>query len=287
MEMEWSLNKLYTSFDSKEFKEDMVQFEDSMENIKKWTIENCNSYTNSKLKIETYINFENKVSDYVNRLFNYAELTISVNTNDETANKISEELSNKLTELARPATIFSKWLSSIENLEFLIEDSDLLKQHSYYIMDLAQNAKYLLSDNEEELIAKMKNSGSNAWSKLHNKLTSTVLVHININGEEKNLPLSSIRNMAYDKDTKLRSNAYKAELKSYEQIAESSAACLNGIKGEVITLSNARGYTSPLHNALENSKMDSETLDVMLRAMMESLPSFEKYFRKKVMLLSV
>ena len=82
----------------------------------------------------------------------------------------------------------------------------------------------MLSDNEEELIAKMKNSGSNAWSKLQNILTSTLLVHININGEDKSLPLSTIRNMAYDKDITVRKNAYEAELKSYDAIAESSAA---------------------------------------------------------------
>lgn len=285
MEMKWSLNKLYTSFDSKEFKEDMILFENSMEYIKKWSIENCNSYTNSKLKIETYIKFESELSDCVNKLYNYAELILSVDTKNEVANKISEELSNKLAELVRPATIFSKWLYSIKDLESLIEDSPLLKEHSYYIRDLAQNAKYLLSDNEEELIAKMKNSGSNAWSKLQNKLTSSLLAHININGEDKILPLSTIRNMAYDKDSILRKNAYEAELKSYAQIAESSAACLNGIKGEVITLCTARGYKSPLHNALESSRMDSETLDVMLSAMMESLPSFEKYFRKKAEIL--
>ena len=59
MEMKWSLNQLYTSFDSKEFKEDIISFENSIEHIKKWTIENCNSYNNSKIKIEAYINFEN------------------------------------------------------------------------------------------------------------------------------------------------------------------------------------------------------------------------------------
>ena len=52
-------------------------------------------------------------------------------------------------------------------------------------------------------MAKMKNSGSNAWSKLQNILTSTLSVHININGEDKKLPLSTVRNMAYDKDSKI------------------------------------------------------------------------------------
>jgi len=285
MEMKWSLNKLYTSFESKEFKEDIIRFENYIEYIKEWTIENCNSYTDAIIKIEAYINIENELSDLVNKLYNYVELTLSVDTKNEASSKFSEKISYKLAELAKPSTIFSKWLNSIEILESLIEESSLMKEHSYYIQDLAKNAKYLLSDAEEELIAKMKNSGSNAWSKLQNILTSTLLVNININGKDERLPLSTIRNMAYDKDSVLRKNAYEAELKSYELIAESSAASLNGIKGEVITLSKARGYESPLLNALESSRMDKETLDAMLTAMIECLPFFEKYFRKKASLL--
>ena len=283
--MKWSLNKLYTSFDSNEFKEDMICFETSIDHIKKWTIKNCNHTNNAKVKIEAYINFQNEFNELVNKLYNYAELTLSVDTKNEIASKFSEKLSFKLAELAKPTTIFSKWLDSIENIKYLIENSPLLTSHSYYIMDLVKNAKYLLSDTEEELMAKMKNSGSNAWSKLQNTLTSTLLVDININGEDKKLPLSMVRNMAYDKNSNFRKNAYQAELKSYDSIAESSAASLNGIKREVITLSEARGYESPLHNTLENSRMDKETLDAMLSAMMESLPYFEKYFRKKAELL--
>jgi len=285
MDMKWSLNELYTSFDSKEFKEDMISFENSIEHIKKWALENCNTSNNPKEKIEYYINFENEFSDVVNKLYNYAELTLSVDTKNELANKFSEKMAFKLSDLAKTYTIFSKWLNSIENIESLIDNNSILKSHSYYLLDLVKNSKYLLSGSEEELMAKMKNTGSNAWSKLQNILTSTLLVNININGEDKNLPLSVIRSMAYDKDKSTRKNAYTAELKSYDVIAESSAAALNGIKGEVITLCKSRGYESVLHNSLENSRMDKETLDVMLSAIMESLPSFEKYFRKKAELL--
>jgi len=285
MDMKWSLNELYTSFDSKEFKEDMISFENSIKLIKKWAIENCNTSNNSEEKIEYFINFENRFSDAVNRLYNYGELTLSVDTKNEIASKFSEKMASKLSDLAKTYTIFSKWLNSIENLESLIENNSLLKSHSYYLLDLVKNSKYLLSGNQEELIAKMKNSGSNAWSKLQNILTSTLSVPININGEDKTLPLSVVRSMAYDKDKTTRKNAYDAELKSYDVIAESSAAALNGIKGEVITLCKSRGYESVLHNSLENSRMDKETLDVMISAIMESLPSFQKYFRKKAELL--
>lgn len=278
MDMKWSLSELYSSFDSEEFKDDMVSFENSIEHINKWTLENCNNSNNPKEKIETYINFENEFNDLVNKLYNYAELSTSVDTKNEVANKISERIAFKLSELAKPSTIFSKWLNSIKDLNSVIEASPHLKSHSYYLMDLAKNSKFLLSDVEEELMAKMKNSGSDAWSRLQNVLSSNLIVDITINGEAKKLPLSMVRNMAYDKDKNNRKDAYESELKAYDKIAESSAFALNSIKGEVITLSKTRGYESVLQNTLENSRMDKETLDVMLSAMMESLPSFQKYF---------
>ncbi|WP_298840363.1 M3 family oligoendopeptidase, partial [Clostridium sp.] len=285
MDMNWSLNELYSSFESKEFKDDMVSFENSIEYINKWTLENCNNPNNPKEKIKFYINFENKFNDLVNKLYNYAELSTSVDTKNEVSSKISEKIAFKLALLAKPTTIFSKWLNSIEDLNSLIEDSPLLKSHSYYLKELAKNAKFLLNDAQESLMAKMKNSGSDAWSRLQNVLSSNLIVDITINGETKKLPLSIVRNMAYDKDKNIRKNAFESELKAYDKIAESSASALNSIKGEVITLSYARGYESVLQNTLEDSRMDKETLDVMLSVMLESLPSFQKYFKKKSELL--
>jgi len=285
MDMKWSLDELYTSFDSEEFKEDMISFKNSIEYINEWTLANCNTSNNPKVKIEEYIDFENEFSDLVNKLYNYAELCLSVDTKNVMASKISEKMASQLSALAKSTTIFSKWLKSLDNLESLIESSPLLKSHSYYLIDLTTNAKYLMSDTEEELMAKMKNSGSNAWSKLQNILTSTLLVNITIDGCNKKLPLSMVRSLAYDKDSNIRKVAYESELKSYDTIAEASSAALNGIKGEVIALINARGYESVLHNSLKNSRMDKQTLDVMISAIMESLPIFEKYFRKKAELL--
>ena len=101
----------------------------------------------------------------------------------------------------------------------------------------------------------------------------------------KNYPLPVVRNMAYDKNSEVRKKAFDAELKSYEEFNESAAAALNGIKGEVITTTKMRGYSSPIEMTLKNSRMDRDTLDAMLGAMKESFPSFRKYFKKKGELL--
>lgn len=143
----------------------------------------------------------------------------------------------------------------------------------------------MLSEKEEVLISKLTNTGSTAWSNLQNMISSTLVVDINIDGEEKQLPLPVVRNMAHDKDPAKRKLAYEAELKAYKKIEESSAAALNGIKGEVITLAELRGYKSPLEETLKDSRMDEETLNAMLTAMKEFLPVFHKYYRKKAEIL--
>ena len=58
--------------------------------------------------------------------------------------------------------------------------------------------------------------------------------------------------MAYDDDAKVRERAYKAEIESYKKIEEGVAAALNGIKGEVLTTCELRGYQSPLQETLIN-----------------------------------
>lgn len=281
MNMRWSLDELYTSFESENFLADMDKFNSCIQSLKVWAKENLGNTGEAVRKLEEYLKLEIEFSNLYIKLSDFAELTLSVEARNEKAASVSEELDNKYTELTEVDVNFQKWLGSLENFDELLKDSDFLKEHEFYLRQLKERNKYLLSEKEEIVIAKMTNTGSNAWSKLQNMLTSTLLVDIKVDGQDKQLPLPVVRNMAYDKNAETRRNAYEAELKAYKKIEESSAACLNGIKGEVITLSKLRGYESPLDQTLIKSRLDRETLEAMLQAMRESLPAFHKFYLKK------
>lgn len=285
MNMRWSLKELYPSFESQEFKADMDKLYKKIDEFKEWTDLSFNSKENAVEKAEEYIRRLSEFATLFSRLSSFAHLTASVDAKNEEALKVSDRLSIKYSELTKAFVSYEKWIGSIENLNELFASSDLLKEHEFIIREAANNAKYLLGEKEEIIISKMRNTGSTAWTKLQNMITSTLLVDIELNGEKKQLPLPAVRNLAYEKDPEVRKTAYYAELESYKKIEESSAACLNGIKGEVITTSGLRGYSSPLEETLLKSRMDKETLDAMLAAMKESLPAFRKYFRKKAELL--
>ncbi|MGI6527374.1 MAG: M3 family oligoendopeptidase [Caldicoprobacterales bacterium] len=283
--MRWSLEELYPSFQSENFQEDLSTLDQIIEEVKQWAKFSLKSFENPVEKIELYINKEIQLSLLFSKLMSYAALVSSVEARNQDALNTIEKLQVKYNELTEPWVLFEKWLASLENLDQVIQSSDLLREHTYFLKQIIERSKYLLSEEQEIIIAKMSHTGSKAWTKLHNLLTSTLLVDLEIDGKAEGLPLPVVRNMAYDANAAIRKKAYEAELNAYRKIEESSAACLNGIKGEVLTVSKLRGYASPLEETIINSKIDRDTLDAMLDAMRESLPVFRRYYRKKAEIL--
>lgn len=285
MNQRWSLRELYESFEAHEFKRDFDKCRKEIEKIREWSDKNLKDTGNAAAKIREYIKIQNNFYKLYTRLYHFANLTLSTEAKNEKALKVLDILEERATELTEPHVKFQKWLSSIKDIESIIAEDSYLKEFTFYLKENLEKSKYLLSDKEEVIISKMKTTGSAAWEKLQEVLTSTLLVDITIDGEEKKLPLPVVRNMAYSKDAELRKRAYEAELESYLKIDESVAACLNGIKGEVITVSKMKGYDSPLQKTVLDSRMDMKTLDTMLSVMRESLPDFHRYFRKKAELM--
>jgi pepF/M3 family oligoendopeptidase len=285
LNMAWSLKELYSSFEGKDFINDLNLLDKKIEELIQWSNVNLSSKDNAAFKLENYINSIKDYKKISGRLGSFASLSLSANSMDEEAKKYLGSIEKKTTKITSVYVKFSKWLSSIENLDEVINSSDLLKEHSFYLKEIVEENKYILSEDVEVAISKMRLTSSSSWAKYKNLLASNHKVDIEIDGKQEVLGINKVKNMYFSKDKELRKTAFYAELKSNDKIAEGIAAALNGIKGEVLTLCELKGYKSPLHKTLEDSRMDEETLKVMLKVMKENLDEFQKYFTKKAELL--
>ncbi|GAA0821279.1 M3 family oligoendopeptidase [Clostridium tertium] len=284
MSLEWSLKEIYPSFNSKEFVTDLKKVDEGIEDLKNFA-KSTDEKSNDVVKLEELINKLESINLLINRIGAYANLTLSTDSKDAEGRKYLDVINSKYSLLAEPLTKIYKWIANIKDIDTLVNSSNLLSKHKFFINEIKEKNKYMLSEKEEAIIAKMRNTGSDAWSNYKDYLISTHKVDINIDNEDKSLPLTVVLNMAYSLDSELRKKAYEAEIKSYEKIEEGVAAALNGIKGEVLTTSELKGYKSPLHMTLEESRMDEDILNAMLTAIKESLPAFRKYLRRKAELL--
>ena len=207
----------------------------------------------------------------------FAELKQSVNTRDNESASISGQLMAKLSAIAAAQTKMKAYIAAQKNLDQLIAADPLLIDYKYLLTTIREDSKYLLSEREEEIMARLSISGADAWSELQNVLTSSVPVAYN--GETTNL--SAIRNLPDDPDPAVRKSAYEAELGCYDRIADSVAYSLNSIKLQVINECELRGFASPLEKTVHDAAMKMETLDALMSAIDEELPAFHRYLRVK------
>ena len=271
----WNLDILYTGFDTVEYQNDLKRLKELIPELIAFADE-CKNMKADQLLTE-YVKKSEEMSELVEKLAIYANLRYSANTRDTEAASMLGILMQSMSATAAPNAIIEKAISEIEDLDGVIESTPTLKEFEYLIKNIKRDSRYLLSDKEETVFAKMGLSGASAWSDLQSSLTSSVKVKYE--GEE--ITLSAVRNLAYSPDAEVRRKAFEAEIACYDSIKESVAFALNSIKLQVLTECELRGYESPLAKSLYQSRMKKETLDALLGAMQEYLPAFRKYLKAK------
>jgi pepF/M3 family oligoendopeptidase len=279
MQLTWDLTPLYPSFESDAFQNDFKVLKEQLTAMKER--HTFASVTDPKAEMSAYIQDLNAVVALLIRLHGFASLTFQANTADETAMRYMDQIEFLFTELTEPGIKFQRYLTTLLDLDVILESDNILKEHAFMIKEQVTKAKYMLSDQEEILLSLLQNTGSNAWGTLQSKLTSSLMITMDVDGEMKTLPLAAVRNLAEHESAVVRKAAYEAELKNYERIDEATAFSLNSIKGEVITVAKLRGYNSPLEQSALSSRLDLDTLNAMIGAMKDKLPAFRKYLKRK------
>ena len=276
MNSEWSLDVLYKGYDDPKFMEDLEKLDACCARMNELAA-GLEGMEKSAATVEEILRAMEDMNKLVGDLATFAELRASADTRDAQSTSMMGRLMTKLSSVSGAQARMQAYIAALPNLDALIEQSDMLKDYRYLLSCVKADSKYLLSDREEEIVARMSISGANAWSELQTFLTSSVPVEYK--GETTNL--SAIRNLAYDPDPAVRKAAYEAELACYDRIRDSVAYSLNSIKLQVISECELRGYESPLQRTLHGARMTRQTLDALIGAMEEEMPAFHKYLRLK------
>ncbi|HZO91111.1 MAG TPA: M3 family oligoendopeptidase [Chthonomonadaceae bacterium] len=235
---------------------------------------------------ETVIQRYNAVLEQVRTVAVYIQCFVSTNSRNDVAQARMSELEQHRVRLQQLATRFTAWIGSLD-VEALIARSESARAHAFALRKAWQRAAHLMSPAEEALAVELNLTGSTAWEKLYDNFTSRLTVPFERDGKVEHLPMSQIRNLAFEADRDVRRRAYEAELGAWEQAALPIAAALNSIKGETNLLAQRRAWETPLDAALFNNSLDRQTLEAMLEAARESFPDFRRYLHTKACFLGL
>ena len=271
MESTWDLSVLYRGFDDPEIEKDFARLKECCGQMKA-------VFAGDPLPaLENAVDIMEEIYRLSSSLGSFAGLTLAADAACEPAQQLMDRLMVFSVQISLVSSEMTRYIGGLQDLESLIAGSEKLRRVDFMLRRSREEARHLMAPEIEEWMLKMSLSGGEAFSTLRDKLDATVTV--DYRGEK--LPLSAVRSKAYDPDPQVRKDAYEAEIAAYPKIEIPMAACLNGVKGEALTMAEAMHFDSVLDRSLFNNNMDRETLDAMLGAIRESLPAFRRYLRKK------
>ena len=285
----WDLSNIYTGLDDPQLVEDINYIKTiaaELTTIYETKLEPALSSDISDEALSQLLNqivdTRNTVSLVGNKIGAFLGATLSVDSFNKTAEQLYSKVQIEMLPLGNLSNRISAWLGKLgDRLPKALQYPGSAHEHSFALLEEAEQSRYMMSEAEEELANELSLSASSAWDNLQGVLTSQKSVEFELDGKMQTLPLPALINLRSHPDADTRERAYKLEMQVFEEMKEPLAACMNGIKGEVNVLNRRRGRQDALHSALDMARIDRETLDAMMGAMQDSLPMFRDYFRAK------
>ncbi len=289
----WDMSVVYPGLDSIEFNRD---FESSKQAIKAvsslFDQLDINAHTGLVVDDQVVTAFEkvvaslNQTLETVHTLRAYIYSFVATDSRSNLAQSRMSEFQLAAVKLSQLGTRFTAWLGSID-VDGLLKRSKIAGDYQHMIRRANEESRHLMSPTEEELASELELSSGSAWGQLYDNLSSQIVVEVDQRDQVKKLPMSAVRNLAYEADREIRRIGFEAELASWKQSSLPLAAALNSIKGEVITLCKHRGYAAPLDEALFNNNIDRQTLEALHAAVWASFPDFRRYLKAKARMLGL
>jgi oligoendopeptidase F len=170
---------------------------------------------------------------------------VSTNSRDARAQGLLSELEPVEAAMRPLLSRLADWIAALgaDDLALL---SDEAHQHLGPLRRFAARASHQMSEAEEHLYAELSSTGSGAWGRLQQDLTSQLTAEVAMPSGTVRLPMPAVRGLATDADVDVRRAAYQAELEAWPTIEVSVAAAMNAIKGEANSVNRRRHWDSPL-----------------------------------------
>jgi pepF/M3 family oligoendopeptidase len=288
----WDLTNVYPALDSKEFKNAFKKYKSMLDEMEVFfnKASKANAKTDpkklGKLLGESVDRF-NAIFDLSGTMGSYIYSFVTTDSRNKEAMRALSEFEQMSVQASVLNTRFQAWAGKLGKaaVKKAVKTNASAKAHEFILNEAVEQSKYMMSEAEEILAAEMTLSGGNAFGKLQGTVTSQMSVDFELDGKMQKLPMPALINLRAHPDESTRRRGYEAENIAWEGVKETLAACMNGVKGESITLNKKRGREDGIHASIDNSRMDRATLNAMLGAMKDSFPMFRKYFKHKAKLI--
>jgi oligoendopeptidase F len=215
------------------------------------------------------------------RLYGYASLLFSADTQDQGAQTLLARVQQFMAEMQNQLIFFELWWKQIDEAA-AARLMDAAGDYRYWLEEMRHFKKYTLSEPEEKVINIKDVTGSSAINRLYDSITNRYTYKLTVDGQEKELTRGELMVYVRQADPDLRARAYQELYKVYSNdapiLGQIYQTLVRDWNNENIQL---RGFDSPISVRNLVNDIPDEVVNTLLDVCQRNSPVFQLYFKLK------
>lgn len=282
----WDLTELYSGIDD-------PAIDETLENARQHASSFVKDYKGKVADLDpdqlakAYDRLEELISPLY-KLSQYVHLRFAIETLDDSIKALVARVEEAQSHISNQIVFFSLELGKLPPEKFeLFKQTDVLSSYHYKLDKLQRNARYNLSEKEEQLINLKDLNGINAHQKLYNELTSSFQFEFEIDGKIQTLNGDQLRALRQHSDPDVRQRAMKLFFDRYAEHHLVFTHLYNSIVKDHGMEMSIRGYDSPISSMNSHNDLTDAAIQSLNDVTTESYSLVHRYYRLKQKLLGL
>jgi oligoendopeptidase F len=218
----------------------------------------------------------------------YANLIFAADASDPANGAFMQAQMERATELQVKLMFFELELQAVDAqlLDSIVGDPKLAN-YTHYIGVARTYSKYRLTEKEEVLMEELSNTGSRAWNRLFDEVTSNHVYRMVRDGEEKELSQQEVLALLRHEDRETRiaaGDAFSKGLKEQERVL---AFIFNTLIQDKSIDDRLRGFEFAEKSRHLSNELEQETVELVIKLCREFYPMVARYYRVKQQILDL
>lgn len=222
------------------------------------------------------------ISDVLGKLGSFAYLQWSTNTEKAEFGKLMQSVTEFSSELSQKLVFFDvEWLAlDDDHASRLIESQDMAPWKHYLVASRRYKA-HILSEKEEQILTAKSVTGSQAWVRYFDETLGAA--RFELDGEK--LSEQEVLSKMHEPDRALRERAAASLTAGFQEHKRTLTFIFNTLLADKFTNDTLRRYPKWISGRNLSNQIADETVDVLVKSVMDNYPVVQRYYRLKQSLL--
>jgi oligoendopeptidase F len=194
--------------------------------------------------------------------------------------QIRKIIDERTTMITNKLAFFDVELCARKDLLELAESSELAT-YAHYLKIVSKNAKYILSEDVEKVLALKSLTSGEAWAQFYTDQKAKIEVELTINGVTQTYNVPGLMDLLKNTDREVRRIAFEALGQAYKNNEENVLDAYNNLIQDKKINDTLRGYQDAEEAKLLSNQISQSFVDSLVETCKDKVAWNQRYFRLK------